>query len=71
MRLSMTELVPFAISITEAVRVVGLSRTSIYAAIAAGKLIPRKSGRRTLLETEELRRFIASLPKSESSNNAT
>ena len=60
----MTEIVPFAISIAEAVRLVGLGRTSLYAAIAAGKLKTRKAGRRTLVETSALRHFIESLPES-------
>ncbi len=34
----MTEFVPFAMSVAEAVRMAGLGRTSLYAAIAAGKL---------------------------------
>jgi hypothetical protein len=60
----MNELTPFAVSIADAVRIVGLGRTSLYAAISAGKLKTRKSGRRTLIETTVLRQFIAALPES-------
>ena len=66
----MTELIPLAISIAEAVRMSGLGRTSLYAAIAAGRLRTRKSGRRTLVETAALRRFIEALPESGSRNAA-
>ena len=66
----MTELIPFAISIAEAVRICGLGRTSLYAAIAAGKLRTKKSGRRTLVETQALRQFIEALPESGSQNAA-
>ena len=58
----MNELFPLAISIAEAVRMCGLGRTSLYAAIAAGKLRTKKSGRRTLVETAALRQFIEALP---------
>jgi excisionase family DNA binding protein len=66
----MTDLAPLAISIAEAVRIVGLGRTSLYAAIAAGKLKTRKSGRRTLVETAALRRFLEELPTSDRPSNA-
>jgi hypothetical protein len=67
----MTDLYPFAVSIAEAVKMTGLGRTSIFAAIKRRELLARKSGRRTILETEELRRFIGSLPKSDAAQNAT
>ena len=60
----MNQSTPLAVSISEAVRIVGLGRTSLYAAIAAGTLKTRKAGRRTLIETSELTRFLASLPTS-------
>lgn len=66
----MTEPIPFAVSIADAVRMVGLGRTSLYAAIAAGKLKTRKSGRRTLVEVTALQRFIKELPESGSQNAA-
>ena len=66
----MTEIVPFAMSIADAVRMAGLGRTSLYAAIAAGKLKIRKSGRRTLIETAALRQFIDALPESGGNQNA-
>jgi excisionase family DNA binding protein len=65
-----TEIIPIAVSIAEAVRMVGLGRTSLYAAIAAGKLKTRKAGRRTLVETAALRQFIETLPESGSQNAA-
>lgn len=68
-RKPMTEFVPFAVSISEAVRMVGLGRTSLYAAIAAGKLKTRKSGRRTLVETSALQRVLEELPTSDRPSN--
>ncbi len=62
--------VPLAISIADAVRMAGIGRTSLYAAIASGKLKTRKYGRRTLVETQALRNFIEALPESGSSRAA-
>jgi excisionase family DNA binding protein len=64
----MTDLIPLAMSVSEAVRVSGLGKTSLYAAIAAGKIRIKKAGRRTLVETAELRRFIDNLPTSRVEN---
>lgn len=66
----MTEIIPFAVSIADAVRMVGLGRTSLYAAIATGKLKTRKSGRRTLVETTALREFLEALPEAASQHAA-
>ena len=53
---------PIAVTITEAARMTGLGRTSLYMAVKNGHLRVRKAGRRTLVETEALRGFIRSLP---------
>ena len=66
----MTEFIPFAVCIADAARMVGLGRTSLYAAIGNGKLKTRKAGRRTIVEVSELRQFVASLPASGGSQNA-
>lgn len=55
-----------AFSINEAVEVSGISRTTIFAAIKAGKLVARKYGRRTLIAAEDLKAFLDALPKIES-----
>lgn len=60
----MTELVPFAVSILEAVRISGLGRSSIYKAIASGHLQVRKAGRRTIIEISALHDYITQLPVS-------
>ena len=53
-----------ALSIAEAGAVAGLGRTKIYQAIAEGKLLVRKCGKRTLVLRDDLREFLASLPRS-------
>lgn len=48
--------------VDEAIRLSGLTRTGLFNALAAGLVTSRKSGRRTLVETESLRSHVASLP---------
>jgi excisionase family DNA binding protein len=56
---------PIAISILEAVRLSGISRSSIYQAIRRGELPIRKSGRRTLILTADLQRWLSEMPTGE------
>lgn len=42
--------------------VAGVSRTRIFAAIRNGEMIARKAGRQTIIEADELQRWIRSLP---------
>jgi excisionase family DNA binding protein len=51
-----------AYSIPEAAEATGLSRSILYLALKAGKLIARKAGARTVIEDAELRRYLANLP---------
>lgn len=52
-----------AVSVSEAVRVSGVGRTSIYEAIGDGRVEAVKCGSKTLVLMESLRAFIASLPR--------
>ncbi len=52
---------PIAVTIPEAVRLSGCSRTSLYEAMKRG-LPARKSGRRTLIMMADLEAYLASLP---------
>jgi excisionase family DNA binding protein len=54
--------IPFAYSIAEACAVARAGRTSIYQAIKSGELIARKRGRRTLILSDDLRRWLDKLP---------
>ena len=53
---------PLAITIPEAVKASGMSRTSIYEALKRGDLTARKAGRRTLISFAALQAYLASLP---------
>lgn len=51
------------VGVPEAGEMIGHSRSYIYELIAAGKLDARKSGHRTLLTVESLRKYAESLPR--------
>lgn len=53
---------PIAVTIPDAVKASGMSRTSIYEALKRGDLTARKSGRRTLIAFADLEAYLASLP---------
>lgn len=50
-----------AYSIREAVQATGLSRSYLYEAIAAGELVARKAGSRTVIARSDLEAYIAQL----------
>ncbi len=53
---------PLAVTIYEAVRVSGLSRSELYRRLGAGDIRAVKSGSRTLILMDSLRAHLASLP---------
>lgn len=66
MRSANTFLYPqLAYSPTEAAKVLGIGRSTLFKLLANGDLSARKLGTRTLLSTDELQRYLASLPKAE------
>ena len=53
----------FAYSINEVCATTNLGRDAVYRAISAGQLVARKLGRRTLVTDDDLRQFLAGLPR--------
>jgi excisionase family DNA binding protein len=53
-----------AVTIADATKIAGLGRSTLYKLFDAGEIVPRKSGRRTLILVDELDRYIRSLPSS-------
>ena len=51
-----------AVTIPDAVKATGLSRSRIYEALKRGDLSARKAGRRTLIPFADLEAYLASLP---------
>jgi len=55
--------IPIAVTIPDAVKASGMSRSSIYEALKRGDLSARKAGRRTLIAFSDLQAYLASLPE--------
>ena len=53
---------PIAVTIPDAVRLTGCSRSALYLALKRGELTARKAGRRTLIAYSDLQAYLASLP---------
>jgi len=51
---------PIAVSLDEAARLVGIGRTSLYAALAKGDLKSIKIGTRRLIKIEAIHEWLAS-----------
>jgi hypothetical protein len=66
----MKDIQPLAVSISDAVRLSGIGRTSLYIAIQRGALKVKKCGRRTLVPVASIRELLDSLPTSEGQNAA-
>lgn len=54
---------PITLSIPDAVRVSGLSRSRVYEALKARELKAVKAGRRTLIPVADLEAYLANLPQ--------
>ncbi|GGJ10855.1 helix-turn-helix domain-containing protein [Neoroseomonas lacus] len=52
-----------AVSISEACRIVGIGRSTLYEALARGEIEAAQAGRRTIVIVESLRRYVAALPR--------
>lgn len=53
---------PIAVTIHDAVKASGMSRTALYEALKRGDISARKAGRRTLIGFADLQAYLASLP---------
>lgn len=53
---------PISVTVPEAVRLLGWSRSGVYEAMRRGELVARKAGRRTLIAYSDLEAFVSSLP---------
>lgn len=62
MQKTVCAIAPIAVAIEDASRIVGVSRTRIFEAIRNSELSARKAGRSTIIEIEELKRWVKSLP---------
>ena len=53
---------PLAVTIPEAVKLSGMSRSAIYEALKNRAIIAKKAGRRTLIPFADLETYLANLP---------
>lgn len=51
------------LTVDEFCKMVGFGRSTFYKAVAARDLTPRKYGKRTFITQEEMKRFIANMPR--------
>jgi excisionase family DNA binding protein len=51
-----------ALSIRECASLVGVGRTFLYNEIAAGRLVAKKAGRRTIVSKNDLNDWVSKLP---------
>jgi excisionase family DNA binding protein len=51
-----------SVTVPEAAEMIGIGRSSLYALFKEKKLTPRKSGKRTLILVDDLKRFVENLP---------
>ena len=54
--------VPIAVTIPDAVKLSGMSRTALYDALKRRDITAKKAGRRTLIAFADLQAYLASLP---------
>lgn len=52
---------PLLLPVSDACRVIGISRSTLYELISAGQITIRKIGRKTLIPREDLTSFAARL----------
>jgi excisionase family DNA binding protein len=54
---------PLAYTVAEATKAAAVSRTELYRSVQRGELTLRKRGKRSLILADELRRWLADLPR--------
>jgi excisionase family DNA binding protein len=58
-----------AYSIADVAKITGVGRSFLYEEIAAGRLVVKKAGRRSLIFKADLNGWLASLPEKRSANS--
>jgi excisionase family DNA binding protein len=64
--MSNTDIAPLATGVGGACRALGIGKTKLYEEIGAGRLRAVKFGKKTLIPTDQLRTWLASLEPLES-----
>ncbi len=53
---------PIAVTVPDAVKATGMSRSALYEAMRRKEIVAIKAGRRTLIRYSDLEAYLASLP---------
>lgn len=51
-----------AVTVEQALQLMGISRSQFYRELAAGRINARKVGKRTIVPMDEIRRWVENLP---------
>jgi hypothetical protein len=65
----MTNAMPFAATVNDAVKLSGLTRTELYRLLGVGSIKAKKSGRRTLVMMDSVREYVRQLPDMDVKDN--
>ena len=52
-----------AYTVNEVIREIGIGRSKLYAEIAAGKITPRKIGKKTIFLAQDVQDYLNALPQ--------
>ncbi len=52
-----------AFTVNEVIREIGIGRSKLYAEIAAGKITPRKIGKKTIFLAQDVQDYLNALPQ--------
>ena len=55
-----------AFTVNEVIREIGISRSKLYAEIAAGKITPRKIGKKTIFLAKDVQEYLNALSQAKS-----
>lgn len=58
-------LTKLAVSVPQAAAMIGICRSSLYLLFSEGAIVPRKSGKRTLVLVSDIEQYVANLPAAE------
>lgn len=52
-----------AYTVNEALQEIGIGRSKLYSEIAAGKITPRKIGKKTIILAKDIQEYLEALPQ--------
>ena len=65
----MTDITPMALTVANAAKAIGISRTKFYSEVKAGNIRAYKSGWNTLIKVADLNAYLDGLPEAKSTGS--